>query len=165
MLLVIKHKLQHLYQINRNDDNSALVLSKNLTFHKKMDKLSTFNLVLLMLSAPSHSQSPNHSKIYLQSLETKPETHFILWQSVENLFHFSLSFLGTKSCLKKKQRLETTIFFWDSESKNLFNALRLRLLRMLAMPRNHFDSGWQWLTTAAHIWKELIKKISRPHNV
>ena len=43
----------------------------------------------LMLSALSHRQSPQHSKTYLQSLETKQETHFILWQSLGNLFHFS----------------------------------------------------------------------------
>ena len=48
-----------------------------------------FNFLDLMLSALSHSQSPQHSKTYLQSLETKPETHFILWQSQGNLFHFS----------------------------------------------------------------------------
>ena len=48
-----------------------------------------FNLLDLMLSALSHSQSPQHSKTYLQSLETKLETHFILWQSRGNLFHFS----------------------------------------------------------------------------
>ena len=50
---------------------------------------ATFNLLHLMLSTLSHSQSPQHSKTYLQSLETKPETHFILWQSVGNLFHFT----------------------------------------------------------------------------
>ena len=66
-----------------------------------------FNLLYLMLSALSHSQSPQHSKTYLQSLETKPETHFILWQSRGNLCHFSLKvenivILGTKSCLKEK---------------------------------------------------------------
>ncbi len=44
----------------------------------------------LMLSAPSHSQIPQHSKTYLQSLETKPENHFLLWQSQGNLFHFSI---------------------------------------------------------------------------
>ena len=32
----------------------------------------------LTLSALSHSQSPQHSKTNLQSLDTKPETHFIL---------------------------------------------------------------------------------------
>ena len=48
-----------------------------------------FNFLDLKLSALSRSQSPQHSKIYLQSLETKPETHFILWQSRGNLFHFS----------------------------------------------------------------------------
>ena len=80
-----------------------------------------FNLLDLMLSALSHSQSPQHSKTYLQSLENKPETHFILWQSRGNLFHFSkkakiLYFLGTKSCLKAKLWLQITIFFNDSES-------------------------------------------------
>ena len=48
-----------------------------------------FNFFNLMLSALSHSQSPQHSKTYLQRLETKSETHFILWQSWGNLFHFS----------------------------------------------------------------------------
>jgi hypothetical protein len=37
-----------------------------------------FNFLDRMLSALSHSQSPQHFKTYLQSLETKPETHFIL---------------------------------------------------------------------------------------
>ena len=40
MLQVIKHTLEHLYQINRSDDSSVLVLSKNIPFHKKMDKIS-----------------------------------------------------------------------------------------------------------------------------
>ena len=47
------------------------------------------NFLDLMLSALSHSQSTQHSKTFLQSLETKPETHVILWQSLVNLFHFS----------------------------------------------------------------------------
>ena len=106
MLQVIKHKMQHLYQINRSEDSSALVISKNLPFHKKVDKKSfewksmlfaffhfknfcvtpghiqaTFNFLDLILSELSHGQSPQHSKTYLQSLETKPETHFMLWQS------------------------------------------------------------------------------------
>ena len=34
----------------------------------------------LILSELSHSQSPQHSRTYLQSLETKPEAHLILWQ-------------------------------------------------------------------------------------
>ena len=34
-LQVFKHKLKHLYQINRSDDNSALVLSTNLPFAQK----------------------------------------------------------------------------------------------------------------------------------
>ena len=73
------------------------------------------NLIFLdlMLSALSHSQSPQHSKTYLQSLETKPENHFILWQRWGNLFTSVkkaeiLSLLGTKICLKEKLR--------DSES-------------------------------------------------
>ena len=36
MLQVIKHKLQHLYQINHNDDSSALVLSKKYLLKKKI---------------------------------------------------------------------------------------------------------------------------------
>ena len=84
-----------------------------LLFHKKVDKIrferksmffaySHFNYFFgthghiqaififldLMLSALSYSQSPKHSKTYLQSLETKPETQYMLWQSQENLFHF-----------------------------------------------------------------------------
>ena len=42
-----------------------------------------------ILSALSHMQSPQHSKTYLQHLETKPETYFIIWQNQGNLFHFS----------------------------------------------------------------------------
>ena len=37
-----------------------------------------FNFLEQVLSALSHSQSPQNSIKYLQSLETKPETHFIL---------------------------------------------------------------------------------------
>ena len=107
MLQVIKHTLEHLYQINRSDDSSALVLSKNIPFHKKKWTKTAwneksmflayfhfnnffvthghipaiFNLLDLTLSELSHSQSPQHSKTYLQNLETKPETRFILWQS------------------------------------------------------------------------------------
>ena len=90
------------------------MLSKYLPFHKKVDKISfeqksvfiafphfnnffgthghipaIFLFLDLMLAVPSHSQSPQHSKTYLQSLETKPETYFIFWQSQQNLFHFS----------------------------------------------------------------------------
>jgi hypothetical protein len=60
-----------------------------------------------MLSALSHSQSPQHFKTYLQSFETKPETHFI-YAKVEETFFTSVkkaknfSFFGTKSCLKEK---------------------------------------------------------------
>ena len=48
-----------------------------------------FNFLELTLSALSHSQSPQNSKTDTQSLETKPETNFILWQSQGNLLHFS----------------------------------------------------------------------------
>ena len=40
--------------------------------------LNFLDLILLELS---HSQSPQHSKTYLKILETKTETHIILWQS------------------------------------------------------------------------------------
>ncbi len=40
-----------------------------------------FNFLDITLSELSHSQSPRHSKTYLQKLEIKIETHFILWQS------------------------------------------------------------------------------------
>ena len=46
-------------------------------------------LLDLILSDLSHSKSPQHSITYLQSFETKTETHIILWQSQGNLFHFS----------------------------------------------------------------------------
>ena len=35
-----KHKLQNLHKINRSNNSSALVLSTNLSFHKKGDKMS-----------------------------------------------------------------------------------------------------------------------------
>ena len=38
MLQVIRHKLQYLYKNNRSHDSSVLVLSKNVPFHKKVDK-------------------------------------------------------------------------------------------------------------------------------
>ena len=38
MLQVIKHKLQHLYQINRSNNSSSLVISKNSPFDQKVDK-------------------------------------------------------------------------------------------------------------------------------
>ena len=40
-----------------------------------------FNFLDLILSELSHSPSPWHSKTYLQSMETKTGTNFILWQS------------------------------------------------------------------------------------
>ena len=49
-----------------------------------------FNFLEQVLSLLSHSQSPQHSKTYLQCLETKLETHFILWQSWGNLFSLQL---------------------------------------------------------------------------
>ena len=139
MLQVIKQKLKHLYQIDRSDNNSALMLSKNLHFHKKVDKINfewksmffvlshfnnffgthghipaIFNFWDLMVSALLHSRSPQHSKKYLQSLEIKPDSLFILWQSQGNLFLLQLErpkIVGTKSCLKKKLWLQTTFFF------------------------------------------------------
>ena len=39
---------------------------------------ATFKLLDQMLSALLQSQSPQHSKTYLKSLEIKPETHFVL---------------------------------------------------------------------------------------
>ena len=114
MLQVIKHKMQHLYQINRSDNSSALVISKNLPFHKKVDKKSfewksmlfaffhfknffvtpghiqaIFNFWDPILPELSHSQSPQHSRTYLQNLETNTETNFKVWQSSGNLIHFS----------------------------------------------------------------------------
>ena len=87
---------------------------KKFTFNKKVDKISFewkkfcfaflhFNnffvthghisamltFLDLILSELSHSKSPQHSKTYLQKLETKTETHFILQQRQGNLFHFS----------------------------------------------------------------------------
>ena len=40
-----------------------------------------FSFLDLIISELSHSPSLKHSKTYLQSLETKTGTHFILWQS------------------------------------------------------------------------------------
>ena len=40
-----------------------------------------FNFWDLILTELSHNQSPQHSKIYLQSLKAKTETHLKLWQS------------------------------------------------------------------------------------
>ena len=84
MLQVIKHKMQHLYKINRSDDSSALVIFKNIPFHKKADKKSfelkkyffaffhfknffftpghiqaIFNFWDSILSELSHSQAPS----------------------------------------------------------------------------------------------------------
>ena len=36
----MKRKLQHLYQINRSNHSSVLVLSQNFPFPKKVDKLA-----------------------------------------------------------------------------------------------------------------------------
>ena len=103
VLQVIKHKMQHLYQINRSNNSSAQVISKNLLFHKKWTKRALnvrvclfllffhFNNVFVtpcyiqaifnfwdpILSELSHSQSPYH----FYNLETNTETHFIVWQS------------------------------------------------------------------------------------
>ena len=96
----MKKKLQHLYQNSRSNDSSALVLSKNSQIHKKIDKISSewkkyafafshfnnffvtysnipaiFNFSDLVLSELYHSQSPQHYKTYLHSLETNTETH------------------------------------------------------------------------------------------
>ena len=42
------------------------------------DKPATFDFLDLILSELSHSQSRQNSKIHLQCLETKLETHFII---------------------------------------------------------------------------------------
>ena len=76
---------------------------------------SVSNFLDLMLSVLSHSESPQHSKIYLQSSETKPETH-LYYSKVKDTFFTSFKkakiwyFLGTKSCLKEKLCLQTTTF-------------------------------------------------------
>ena len=44
------------------------------------------NFLDLMLLALSQSQSPQYPKTYIQSLETIPETHFILWPSQGTFF-------------------------------------------------------------------------------
>ena len=76
-----------------------------------------FNFLNLMLPALSHSQSPQHSNTHLQSLETRMETHFYIMAKSRKSFSLQLkrptifSFSGTKSCLKEKLWLQTTIFF------------------------------------------------------
>ena len=147
MLQVIKHKMKHLYQNNCSDDSSALVISKNKPFHKKMDKKSFewkgiffaffhFNSVFVtpghiqaifnfwdpITPELSHSQSPQHSRTYLQNLETNMETHFILWQSSGNLIHFSqkcpnfVVFKDLKLSDGKTIIANPIFFFRDSES-------------------------------------------------
>ena len=160
MLQVIKHILEHLYQINRSSDSFALVLSKNIPFHKKVEKKSALNeksiflqknywsekklkllafshfnnffvthghitaiinLLYLILSELSYSQSPQHSKTYLQSLKIKPETRFILWQSSGNQFHFSQKgqhfvIFRDLTLSDGKNKIKNPIFFFrDSE--------------------------------------------------
>ena len=73
----------------------------------------------LILSELYHSQSPQHSKTYLQCWETKPETHFMLCQSKETYFTSvkkakQISSLGPKSCLTRK-KVTNLIFFLDFE--------------------------------------------------
>ena len=75
-----------------------------------------FNFHNLILSELSHSQSPQHSKTYLQCLETKMETHLYYGKVKETYFTpvknaKMLSSLETKSCLKEKIELQTSIFF------------------------------------------------------
>ena len=67
---------------------------------------AVINFLDLILSVLLHSQSPQHSKTYLQNLKTKPETCFIL------------SFLGTKRCRTEKLRLKTLIFRCASISRS-----------------------------------------------
>ena len=75
-----------------------------------------FNFFDLLLSALSHSQSPQHSKKYLQSLETKPWTHFVLWQSQGNFFSLQLkrpkffNFWGIKAVWRKNYDYKPQFF-------------------------------------------------------
>ena len=68
-----------------------------------------------MLSALSHSQSPQHFKTYLQSLETKPETHFFMPKS-RKPFSLQLKrpkfchFLGLKAVWRKNYGYKTQFF-------------------------------------------------------
>ena len=78
-----------------------------------------FNFVDLILSELSLSQSPQHSKIYLQSW--KPNQKLILYCGKVKETYFTL--------FKK-----ANILVFKPWSKNLFNAVRLRLVRMLARP-------------------------------
>ena len=106
VLQVIKYKLQHLYKINCSDNSSVLALKNHLPFHKKIymwvfnekiyiyfffqllyffvthgDMPAIINCLDLLLSELSHNKIPQHSKPYLQSLETKLKTYLIFWQS------------------------------------------------------------------------------------
>ena len=73
-----------------NEKSICFVFSNFNNFFGTHGHIPTiFNVLNPMLPALSHMQSPGHSITYLQSLETKPETHFISWQSRGNHFHFS----------------------------------------------------------------------------
>ena len=76
----------------------------NNFFVTHRDIPANFNLLDLSLSELSHSQGPQHVKTYLQSLKTKPETHFYNGKVQESNFTSVekaniLSFIGTKGCL------------------------------------------------------------------
>ena len=66
------------------------------------------NFLGLILSELSHSQSPQNSKTYLQSLKTKPETRYYGKAKETNFTSVKkaniLSFLGNKCCRMKKTK-------------------------------------------------------------
>ena len=74
-----------------------------------------FNLLHLTLSELSHSQRPQHSKTYLQSL--KPNRKLVSYYGKVKETNFTsvkkakmLSFLGTKRCRTEKLILKPLIF-------------------------------------------------------
>ena len=140
MLQVIKQKLQHLYQINRSNDSSARVLSKNLTFYKKVNKVSFewksmfFCFFPLQIFFVTHGHIPPifnfltwfFLNYHIAKAPTIPKHIFKAWKPNQKLILCYgkvretyltsvkkvniLSFLGTKSCLTEKNKV-TNIHF------------------------------------------------------
>ena len=131
MLQVIKHKLQHIYQINRSNDSSSLVLSTNLPFH-------TFYIMVKLKKPFSHqSKKTNFCHFYrLKAVWRRKEKYNKPKFLFEILTVVCASFDWVPKVIHKS---------FQTMEKNLFNIVRQRLVWMLARPLMKFiHQAYMW---------------------
>ena len=131
MLQVIKHKLQHLYQINRRDDSSTLVLSKNLPFHQKVEKTQKLKLWLnsktqILTKLKNSNSDKTQKKLFSQktfitntfltkNFFYKPFFHHFF----SSFLHEYLFFTKWKSQLRKYKKFPNDFFNLSFSPQNV----------------------------------------------